>query len=137
MIASLLQRGLRRLPAAEHGGSSLSLRSRAKRGLSPYTYRLGGFDCRSRSRRRRRRCLLLSGLELAEKGEVHHALGLVSSAEHPQPAGEPEAPGREARGREALRPAHLGRPAAFTTRRPFGAAGGTPLQVVRCLFACS
>ncbi|CAM9337278.1 unnamed protein product [Ectocarpus sp. 12 AP-2014] len=133
MMASLLQRGRRRPPAADHGGSSLPLRSGAKGGLSPYVYRLG-FGCRSRSRSRSRsrRCrrrrlllLLLHRLELAEKCEVDHALGLVPLAEHPKSAGETEAPGREARGREALRPARLDRSAAFTTerRRAFSALG--------------
>ncbi|CAN0491868.1 unnamed protein product, partial [Ectocarpus sp. 8 AP-2014] len=76
---------------------------------------------------------LLNGLELAEKCEVHHALGLVPLAEHPQSAGEAEAPGREARGREALRPARLGRSAAFATaRRRASSAVGTPLRL-----ACS
>ncbi|CAN0445564.1 unnamed protein product, partial [Ectocarpus sp. 8 AP-2014] len=102
MMASLLQCGLRRPPAADHGGSSLPLRSGAKGDLYPYVYHLG-FGCRRRSRRRSRcrsrRLLLLNGLELAEKCEVHHALGLVPLAEHPQSAGEAEAPGREARGR--------------------------------------
>ncbi|CAN0016768.1 unnamed protein product [Ectocarpus sp. 12 AP-2014] len=137
MMASLLQRGLRRPPTSDHGGSSLPLRSGAKGGLSPCVYRLG-FGCGSRSRSRSRRCrrrrrrLLLNRLELAEKCEVNHALGLVPLAEHPQSAGETEAPGREARGREALRPARLDRSAAFTTerRRVFSALG--PLLGLAC-----